>query len=274
MIDSLCAVAVRFCEPSRTLTKDDMLTIGDEFASQAKAAHIKQIHGENFRLGLDVLKTSLLLTLYQCTRQSPLKSWNMAGETIRLAYNLNLDKIDPLGEEGQHSHEQWIGLAGLSDAETEDCRHVFWSIWKLDIFYSGLCGRPFGVDSQAIQTYLPSSSYQDLISNNIPSIQRHYLVTDIAKITRDVWKLDLNSIVDVQRFYFIANMLVRSASELRRLNLANNDVNHRMLIFETSLASILASLPNALQHLEAGVCTDLQMAKDRILAESVLLIEL
>lgn len=110
-------------------------------------AHIKQVHGGGFKLNLDVIKTSLLLTLYDCTRYPSLKGWTMAGGTIRLAYEFHLDMLDPPIDEGQDPDQGDRMLSEISASEKEDRRHVFWSIGKLDVFYSGLLSRLFGVDS-------------------------------------------------------------------------------------------------------------------------------
>lgn len=112
------------------------------------------------------------------------------------------------------------------------------------------------------------------MSNTITPVEPYYLTTNLAKLSRDICKLNFSSIGGVQRFYFIANAFVRSASELRRLNIASRDVSHEMFLFDLSLSSALVSLPDVPQEPTFGLHADVKTAKDRIIAESIILVHL
>lgn len=268
LINAICAVATRFCDESQSWRGHDLLAAGDEFAKRGRSAHVARMDQDNFSLHIDVIKAALLLTLYYCTRYPGLKKgWAMAGETIRLAYELELDKQD----RAQSNPE----TAELSIADKEDRRRLWWSVWKLDIFYSGICLRPFGVDSRGIETCLPSFSYEDNKFEERPPVTQAYLPTNLSKASREISNMDMTSIVAVQRLYLITNSFVREVNNLRRLNMAKQDVNHEMFLLELALSSAHLSMPSTLSQ-GSGAASDTRenIAKERIRAESVLLLHL
>jgi hypothetical protein len=96
LFDAICAIAARFSTDPR-LDMSNPARAGDDFYKRARSAHLERIHAEDFTLGLDIIKTSLLLALYECTRFPGSKAWKSIGDVVRFAYELRLDRIDRPG---------------------------------------------------------------------------------------------------------------------------------------------------------------------------------
>lgn len=103
---------------------------------------------------LCVLQALILSTFHQLSQDVRGLAWRSLGVCIRVAYEINLHKIDAerianQNDNSTYTKEQWI--------LDEERRRAWWAVWELDAFASTVRRLPTGLDSMQTETFLPVS---------------------------------------------------------------------------------------------------------------------
>ncbi|KAF3056136.1 hypothetical protein CFAM422_012862 [Trichoderma lentiforme] len=102
-----------------------------------------------------LLQAYILLTLYQLTQSVRSKSWRHLGVCIRLAYELDLHRVDfPSNQQADTDNysidtEHWSIL--------EEKRRAWWAIWEMDVLASAIRRLPMAINWGYNFTFLPVS---------------------------------------------------------------------------------------------------------------------
>lgn len=100
-----------------------------------------------------LLQAYILLTFYQLTQGIRSKSWRLLGVCIRLAYELDLHRVDfPIKRQiDKDNHnvntEHWSML--------EEKRRAWWAIWEMDVLASAIRRLPIAINWSHNFTFLP-----------------------------------------------------------------------------------------------------------------------
>lgn len=100
-----------------------------------------------------LLQAYILLTFYQLTQSVRSKSWRLLGVCIRLAYELDLHRVDfPSKRQADRDNhnintEYWSML--------EEKRRAWWAIWEMDVLASAIRRLPMAIDWSYNFTFLP-----------------------------------------------------------------------------------------------------------------------
>lgn len=103
------------------------------------------------------LKGCILLAFYLYTSCLRHQSWILTGVCVRMAFDLNLHRIDAIETEGncgadeQQLTTRWMRKEGL--------RRIWWLVWELDRFGSILLQRPYAIDDRSVRVCLPVSDH-------------------------------------------------------------------------------------------------------------------
>ncbi|KAM0511793.1 hypothetical protein ACHAPE_009469 [Trichoderma viride] len=103
---------------------------------------------------LCVLQALILSTFHQLSQDVRGLAWRSLGLCIRVAYELNLHKIDAerisnQSDNSTYDKEQWT--------LDEERRRAWWAIWELDAFACTIRRLPTGLDLTQTKTFLPVS---------------------------------------------------------------------------------------------------------------------
>ncbi|KAF9890430.1 hypothetical protein FE257_005835 [Aspergillus nanangensis] len=147
LLQCMFALAARYC------SVDEWALIhptdrAEPFIAKAMAAY------EYLRRGIDrpsvqYLQGCTLLAFCLCTTDMNHQGWILTGVCVRLAYDLNLHRIDVAHHGESDSTYDWAHKEGL--------RRLWWLIWELDRFGSILSQRPYGLDGGTAKVLLPVS---------------------------------------------------------------------------------------------------------------------
>ncbi|KKO96956.1 hypothetical protein THAR02_10936, partial [Trichoderma harzianum] len=100
-----------------------------------------------------LLQAYILLTFYQLTQSVRSKSWRHLGVCIRLAYELDLHRVDfPSNQQADADNysidtEHWSIL--------EEKRRAWWAIWEMDVLASAIRRLPMAINWGYNFTFLP-----------------------------------------------------------------------------------------------------------------------
>lgn len=97
---------------------------------------------------LQYLQGCILYSFYYYTNVPNSRGWLLAGVVLRLAFDLELNRIDEDGGQGL-TNEQWV--------YREERRRAWWLVWEIDAFGSTLFSRPYGIDMREVSVLLPVS---------------------------------------------------------------------------------------------------------------------
>lgn len=100
-----------------------------------------------------LLQAYILLTFYQLTQSVRSKSWRLLGVCIRVAYELDLHRVDfpskrQVDKDNHNANtEHWSML--------EEKRRAWWAIWEMDVLASAIRRLPMAVNWSYNFTFLP-----------------------------------------------------------------------------------------------------------------------
>lgn len=240
----MLALSARFS--SNAMFKDvDPSKRGELFAAEALAIYEVYIgSGRAEDPSFKFLQGCILLAFYYQTSKPTFRSRMMVTVCCRLAYDLELNRIDELAiEQGsllpsrEMNSQEWT--------EKEDRRRAWWLIWELDIFASTIHERPSTIDVRSMQVYLPAPDNLWLSETFTPSIPLHVDPLEACLI------LNHQGITDERVWFLLCTYLMKFMHDL----ILRRDVSDQeMAGFESAVDFFTLSLPAQFQlcfgHLE------------------------
>ncbi|KAL6890004.1 hypothetical protein GGI43DRAFT_425670 [Trichoderma evansii] len=148
---------------------------------------------------LCVLQALILSTFHQLSQDVRGLAWRSLGVCIRVAYEINLHKIDAgrianQKDDTTYEKEQWI--------LDEERRRAWWAIWELDVFACTVRRLPTGLDSMQTETFLPVSDeawfggmYQPSCCLDLDPKARWKMLEKCANHSWKSWYIVLNSMM-------------------------------------------------------------------------------
>ncbi|KAM0453143.1 hypothetical protein ACHAPV_009099 [Trichoderma viride] len=191
---------------------------------------------------LCVLQALILSTFHQLSQDVRGLAWRSLGLCIRVAYELNLHKIDAdrvanQNDNSTYNKEQWI--------LDEERRRAWWAIWELDAFACTIRRLPTGLDLTQTKTFLPVSDEAWFGGTCQPSCcldpdpqARWKMLEDCANQSWKSW-------------YIVVNSMMRDAhllSYCRGRYGTSGTIRDELKTLEESLSSFKRALPNQLSY--------------------------
>jgi hypothetical protein len=127
------------------------------------------------------------------------------GTAVRLALLARLHQVDCEGS-----------LASLSDAEQEEWRFVWWTVFKLDCSVNVASVTPFGIDTETIATALVSSTVEDFTAGRVALSSKFIPEMDPGKSWTSVLELHLRDTGDGLNTHLLAVTLLRAVSQCQQ----------------------------------------------------------
>ncbi|GAM33594.1 hypothetical protein TCE0_011f00603 [Talaromyces pinophilus] len=170
---------------------------GQRFANDAnKYYEMDRTSEQNPTLGY--LQGCILLAVFHYTSGPSHRAWILAGDCVRLAYDLNLCNMDEQQDDCPNPTE-WSFL--------EEQRRAFWLVWEIDSFASITSRRPCSINRSMLAVRLPVSDELWFADNPVQS-------PIIDPRPSAVWKILRDSPNQSERaWYLVANFLMTIASE-------------------------------------------------------------
>jgi hypothetical protein len=204
----------------------------EDFARSAETQHLKSIEG-NGNFTLNDIKTACLLALYEYTTYPGRKAWVCVGNLVRLALGLRLHQVDC------HS-------SSIPEAEREEWRFVWWTVYRLDTTINVIASTPFGVDLQSIRTALVSTSTVAFTRGIVNKSSQAFLQTDSVRGWETVQEMLLLDPGDGSHIYLLAVSLLRGVSLCtQRLNTnPTSELLGHMVCLKNAFSHLYAALPS------------------------------
>ncbi|OBT98323.2 hypothetical protein VE01_03177 [Pseudogymnoascus verrucosus] len=229
-----------FAMSSRFVPTSDVFRVFGKFSTPwenfAKLAH-QQSHNrleENSAICLDDIKTACLLAIHEYTNYPGRKAWMYVGNAVRLSLASRLHQIDIKGNS-----------CGLSDADREEWRFVWWAIWKLDSTINVTAVMPFGIDCHTIGSALVSTTVADFTNGITKQSTGTLLDTDSAKSWRAVREMQSLDPGDGFNIHLLAVSLLRGVSQCQQRLYANSTPEEiaRMMALRNTFSCMRLALP-------------------------------
>jgi hypothetical protein len=229
-----------FAMSSRFVPTSDVFRVFGKFSTPwenfAKLAH-QQSHDrleENIAICLDDIKTACLLAIHEYTNYPGRKAWMYVGNAVRLSLASRLHQIDIKGNS-----------CGLSDADREEWRFVWWAIWKLDSTINVTAVMPFGIDCHTIGSALVSTTVADFTNGITKQSTGTLLDTDSAKSWRAVREMQSLDPGDGFNIHLLAVSLLRGVSQCQQRLYANSTPEElaRMMALRNTFSCMRLALP-------------------------------
>ncbi|PON28861.1 hypothetical protein TGAM01_v201969 [Trichoderma gamsii] len=191
---------------------------------------------------LCALQALILSTFHQLWQDVRGLAWRSLGLCIRVAYELNLHKIDAerianQNDNSAYDKEQWI--------LDEERRRAWWAIWELDAFACTIRRLPTGLDLTQTKTFLPVSDEDWFGGTCQPSC-----CLDADPKAR--WKMLENCANQSWKsWYIVVNSMMRDAhllSYCRGRYGTSGIIREELKTLEESLSSFRKALPNQLSY--------------------------
>lgn len=159
---------------------------------------------------LRCLQGCILMAYYLLASNPGSRSWMMTGICCRMAYEMELDKIE----------EKFTTINNHEWAKTEEKRRAWWAAWELDGVASTLSQRPFSINRHSMSVHLPVSDAAWFRNERVGSIS-----LDSNPLTS--WKtLRASPNQDERAWYLASKCLLKTAQEAQkegRLSVATRD---------------------------------------------------
>lgn len=147
---------------------------------------------------LGYLQGCILLAFYQYASGPSHRAWILAGDCVRLAYDLNLCNMD---------EQQGDCLGPTEWSFLEEQRRAFWLVWEVDTFGSVMSRRPSSINRSMMAVRLSVSDADWFADTPVKS-------PIIDPRPSEVWQILLHSPnQDERAWYLVANFLMTIASE-------------------------------------------------------------
>jgi hypothetical protein len=157
---------------------------------------------------LNDVKTACLLALYDYTSAPTRRAWLLVREAMSLALAARLHEVDSVDSQLE-----------FSDAEKEERRFVWWTIWKLDCTVNVATVTPFGIDCRMIGTALVSTTVQNFTADALGPTVPVIAEMDPVKSWSSILAPNLQDTGDGFNTHIYAVSLLRAVSECQqRLN--------------------------------------------------------
>jgi hypothetical protein len=211
----------------------DRLERSHQYAEEARVLY------EEARTAVDppnlcYLQGCILLAFYWYASGPCAKGWILSGVCVRLAYDLDLSRVDE--EDWDGDTEEWICR--------EELRRAFWLVWELDTFGSTVSRRPYSIDRRRIAVLLPASDEAWFAGTPVSSSK---LEADPSKAWKSLQNCENQ---DERAWFLIANFLMAILHDLTNRRDATSA--EERLELENSFSCFKLSLPPAF-NLETGI---------------------
>jgi hypothetical protein len=225
----MLALAARFSAQAR-LYRDLDLDLWKKVLTYSQACHLST---SSDVLNLNTVKQECLLAVFEYAHSPVLKAWKQAGIMTRAAIGYGLHKLEDLSNQGS-----------FTDAEMEECRFVWWTIWKLDVCFNGLASTPLGLDDRFTNTYLVSTTIDDFTTGNVQPSTNTRLQFGLQGIEQSLQLLGFARIVDLEALAIYFTALLREGHTLRcRMSTAPNECRENMRILRSACNIISTCFP-------------------------------
>lgn len=207
---------------------------------------------------LCVLQALILSTFHQLSQDVRGLAWRSLGMCIRIAYEINLHKIDAeriayQNDDSAYGKEQWI--------LDEERRRAWWAIWELDAFACTVRRLPTGLDSIQTETFLPVSDeawfggiYQSSCCLDLDPKARWRMLEKCGNQSWKSWYIVLNSMMrDAHLLSYSrgtygitsSNGIIQTAAPS---SASSRTIRDGLKTLEESLSSFARALPKKLSY--------------------------
>ncbi|KAL7919984.1 fungal-specific transcription factor domain-containing protein [Trichoderma austrokoningii] len=207
---------------------------------------------------LCVLQALILSTFHQLSQDVRGLAWRSLGVCIRVAYELNLHKIDSERIANQNYNSTYDKKKWILD---EERRRAWWAIWELDAFACTVRRLPTGLDSTQTETFLPVSDEawfegicQPSCCLDVDPKARWKLLEECANQSWKSWYIVLNSMMrDAHLLSYCRGTYGVTGSQGNGQTAASSStssgtIQDGLKTLEESLSSFRRALPNQLSY--------------------------
>ncbi|CAI7676973.1 unnamed protein product [Penicillium manginii] len=167
-----------------------------------------------------------ILEFYLYAMESNPQGWVLIGICSRLAYELELDKIDE-DTDSDVTAPQMDFPAHKNWTRQEERRRLWWSIWELDSFAAAVACRRPTVDKRNMQVMIPVSDKNWFSDTPVESA---ILDPSSSKSWRTLERFENQ---DPRAWYLVANFILLSAHDLAE---SKNSSQEEARALETAVA--------------------------------------
>jgi hypothetical protein len=225
----MLALAARFSAQAR-LFRDLELDGWRKVLSYSQSCHLST---SSDVLDLNTVKQECLLAVFEYAHSPGLKAWKQAGVMTRAAIGYGLHKVEDLSNR-----------RSFTDAEMEECRFVWWTIWKLDVCFNGLASTPLGLDDRFTNTYLVSTTIEDFTAGNVQPSTKTRLQFGLQGVEQSLQLLGFARIVDLEALAVYFTALLREGHTLRcQMSTAPNECRENIKILRSACNIISICFP-------------------------------
>lgn len=184
---------------------------------------------------LDIVRTACLLAVHDYFSCPNPRSWMSVSTATRLAIVTKLHQTDSPGV-----------ATGLSDAAKEDCRYVWWTIWKLDTTISSISMTPFAIDGACIGVAVPTSTVEDYTNDLVQPSALYFLETESSKCWKAFQDVQSKALDHAFNMHLVAVLFLRGVSQCQqRLQTRPNPVLvGEMMGLKNAFSCIRLALPS------------------------------
>lgn len=230
LLNAMFAMAARFSN-SPYFSGQPIPERGEHFAKRAKRLYETSL--PHLRAPtLIYLQGLTVLAFYLYAMEPNPQGWVLIGICSRLAYELELDKID---EDPEITRSQLTGPEEWS--RQEERRRTWWCIWELDGFAAAIACRRPTIDKRNMQTMLPVSD--ETWFSNTP-VESAIIDPMLTKAWQTLEKCENQ---DVRAWFLIANFLLLSAHDLAQ---SKRSSKQEVNALETAVSCFFLMMPSEL----------------------------
>lgn len=185
-------------------------------------------------IDLNAAKKECLLTVYEYIQFPGHEAWSQAGRMTRTAIGCGIHQIDSPKMK-----------CDMTEDEREECRFVWWTVYKLDAIFNGIALTQLGINDDLICTFLPSTSIEDFTADLLRPSAKERLQTGPRGFEQVLRHNGPDQDVDCERIYIRLTALTRQSNVLRCLLGLNSRTEHRDQLSNIASAChlIQSSLP-------------------------------
>lgn len=228
LLNAMFAMAARFSN-SPYFAGTPFPERGGQFAKRAKMLYDSSL--PHIRAPtLIYLQGLTVLAFYLYAMEPNPQGWVLIGICSRLAYELELDKVD---EDLEKTKSQMAQPEVWSKQEEQ--RRVWWCIWELDGFAAAIACRRPAIDKGNMQVMLPVSDGTWFSNTPVES-------AIIDPVPTKAWQtLEKCENQDVRAWFLLANFLLLSAHDLAQSRRSSKEDTKAL---ETAVACFFLLMPS------------------------------
>ncbi|KIV78154.1 hypothetical protein PV11_09900 [Exophiala sideris] len=205
LLNAMLAISFRYLsrqDLSRFLV--DKTPTSSDYADRARA-QLDAVLSQRGATSLDIVRTACLLAVFDYFSCPNPRSWMSVSTAIRLAIMTKLHQTDSPGV-----------ATGLSDASKEDCRYLWWTIWKLDTTISSISMTSFAIDGACIGVAVPTSNVEDYTNDMVQPSALYFLETESSKCWRAFQDMQSKSLDHAFNMHLAAVLFLRGVSQCQQ----------------------------------------------------------